>query len=195
MPELWTFGIMSIPSHHDRIEIWRYTYARSSLIEAREAAKLLLAHRELPSEIQEAIVCQIVVAYARPFTKSQVTESKRIVPLASDVVPGEFQALHTEHLEMRDRGIGHKDAIAFPSSPMNKVIVRRDDTGFELHTVSHYTMLEGGLRQTIKLCDCLIDHCIAKLTPHCSCFVDVKQGVYVLSIEEDPKEWLLKKVT
>ena len=89
---------MSIPSHHDRIEIWRYTYARSSLIEAREAAKLLLAHRELPPEIPEAIVCQIVVAYSRPFTKSQVTESRRIVPLASDVVPAEFQALHTEHL-------------------------------------------------------------------------------------------------
>jgi hypothetical protein len=186
---------MSAPSHNDRIEIWRYTYARSSLVEAREAAKLLLAHPELPPEIQEAIVCQIVVAYARPFTKSQVTNSRRIVPLADDVVPAEFHALHTEHLEMRDRGIGHKDAIAFPSSPMNKVIVRRDDTGFELHTVSHYTMLEGGLRQTVRLCDHLIDHCIAKLTPYCACFVGVEKGVYVLSIEADPKEWLMRRVT
>jgi hypothetical protein len=185
---------MNAPSQHERIEIWRYTYARSSLIEAREAAKLLLAHREFPDEVQKAIVCQIVVAYARPFTKSQVTESKRILPLESELVPDKFQALHKEHLEMRDRGIGHKDAIAFPSSPMNRVIIRRDDTGFELHTVSHYTMFEGGLRQTVELCDYLIQHCLSKLTPFCGCFVGVEKGVYVLSIEENPKEWLLKKV-
>ena len=184
---------MNAPSQHERIEIWRYTYARSSLVEAWEAAKLLFAHRELPDEVQEAIACQIVVAYARPFTKSQVTESKRIVPLANELVPVKFQALHKEHLEMRDRGIGHKDAIAFPSSPMNRVIIRRDDTGFELHTVSHYTMLDGGLKQTVELCDYLVQHCISKLTPYCASFVGVEKGIYVLSLEADPKEWLLKK--
>jgi hypothetical protein len=41
---------MTAPSHHDRIEIWRYAYARSSLVDAKEAAKLLIAHPEFPDE-------------------------------------------------------------------------------------------------------------------------------------------------
>jgi hypothetical protein len=74
---------MSTPTQHDRIEISRYTYARSSLVEAREAAKLLVAHPEFQDDIKQAVVYQIVIAYARPFTKSQVTDSNRILPLTS----------------------------------------------------------------------------------------------------------------
>jgi len=184
---------MKEPSQEDRIQMWRYIYARCSLVEAMQAAKLLLAHKELPDAIQQAIVCQIVVAYARPFTNSQVTKSKRIKALADDLVPTKFSSIHKEHLEMRDQGVGHKDAIAFPSTPMNRVIVRRDDTGLEFHTVSHYTMLEDGLKQTIELCEYLIQHCVSKLQPYCSFFGGVKNGLYILSIEENPKEWLLNK--
>jgi len=185
---------MSTPSHHDRIEIWRFTYARSSLVEAREAAKLLIAHPEFSDEIKQAIVYQIVVAYARPFTKSQVTDSERIVPLAKDVVPAEFQRLHDEYLQMRDRTIGHKDAVAFPSAPLNKVIVHIDDAGFQLHTVSPFTMLDSGLQQTISLCDRLIEHCVSKVRGYCHHFVGIGRGTYVLSIEGNPAEWLMKKV-
>ena len=184
---------MTTPSQNDRIEIWRYTYARSSLIEAREAAKLLIGHREFPDELKQAIVYQIVIAYARPFTKSQVTDSKRIVPLASEVVPAEFRQLHDEYLQMRYRTIGHKDAVAFPSAPLNRVIVRVDDTGFELHTVSPFTMLDTGLQQTITLCDRLIEHCVSKVHAYCRHFIGVGKGIYVLSVEENPAEWLLKK--
>jgi hypothetical protein len=188
------FGIMSTPSQHDRIEIWRYTYARSSLIEAREAAKLLIAHPEFSDEIKQAIVYQIAIAYARPFTKSQVTDSKRIVPLAGDLVPAEFRQLHDEYLQMRDQTIGHKDAVAFPSAPLNKVFVSVDDIGFELHTVSPFTMLDTGLQKTISLCDRLVKCCVSKLRDHCHHFAGVRKGIYVLSIEENPAEWLLKKV-
>ena len=184
---------MSKPSQEVRIEMWRYTFARTALLEAREAAKILLSHPELPDELKEALVYKVVVGYARPFTKSQVTESKRIVPLSSDIVPAEFRALHMEHLEMRDRTIGHKDAIAFPTAPLNRVIVRVDDKGFELHTVKLYTILDSGLQQTIRLCDHLIDHCVSKLQGCCGCIVGAPKGTYVLSLDADPKEWLLKK--
>jgi hypothetical protein len=95
---------------------------------------------------------------------------------------------------MRDRTIGHKDAVAFPSAPLNKVIVRVDDTGFELHTVSAFTMLDIGLQRTISLCDRLIEHCISKVRDYCRHFVGVGKGTYVLSIEENPAAWLLKKI-
>jgi hypothetical protein len=184
---------MTAPSQDARIDIWCYTYARSSLIEAREAAKFLIQHKGLPDEVQQAFVYQVVVAYARPFTKSQVTESRRIVPLTRDAVLPEFWDLHDEHLQMRDRVIGHKDATAFPSAPLNRVIVRVDDTGFELHTVSPYTIFETGLQQTVILCDHLIEYCMSKAKDYGSHFVGIGKGVYVLSIEADPVEWLLKK--
>jgi len=185
---------MSTPSQDDRIEIWRYTYARSSLIEAREAAKLLMAHPEFSEEIKQAILYQIVIAYARPFTKSQVTDSKRIVPLASDVIPAACRHLHDEYLQMRDRTIGHKDAVAFPSAPLNKVIVHVDKAGFELRTVSLFMMLDTGLQEAISLCDRLIEHCESKVIDYCRHFVGIGPGTYVLSIEGNPTEWLMKKV-
>jgi len=172
--------------------MWRYTYARSSLIEARQAARFLIENPKLPDQVRQALVCQAVIAYARPFTKSQVTESKRIVPLSSEVVPAEFRDLHNEYLQMRDRTIGHKDAVAFPWAPVNRVIVRVDDTGFELHTVSPYAMVDTGLRQTVKLCDYLVEYCASKVQEHFSHFVGIGKGVYFLSIEADPIEWLLK---
>src|ERR1700733_1336608 len=99
---------MTPPSQAARIEIWRYTYARSSLVEAREAAKLLAANPRLPDEMKRSIVYQVVIAYARPFTKSQVTDSKRIVPLEDELVPAEFRALHEEYIQMRNCVFGHK---------------------------------------------------------------------------------------
>ncbi len=185
---------MSIPSQDDRIEIWRYTYARSSLVEAREAANLLATHPEFPNEIKQAIVYQIVISYARPFTKSQVTDSKRITPLAGEVVPAEFRQLHDEYLQMRDRTIGHKDAVAFPAAPLNKVIVLVDDTGFELQTVSAFTMLDTGLQQTISLCDRLIEHCVSKVQAYCHHFDGIAKGTYLLRTDGNPTEWLSRKI-
>ena len=183
---------MSAPLQDDRIEIWRYIYARSSLIEAREAAKLLLVRRDLSDEVKRAIICQIVVAYARPFTKSQVTDSKRIQPLAEDIVPVEFQDLHKEHLQMRDRAFGHKDAVAFPSTTLNRVVVQVDDRGVEFHTISPFTMLDAGLQRTITLCDRLMEHCESKVKPYSQHFAAVTKGIYVLSLEHNPARWLLK---
>jgi hypothetical protein len=184
---------MTAPSQDARIEIWRYTHARSSLVEAREAAKLLIASRGLSDEMQRAIVYQIVVAYARPFTKSQVTKSRRIVPLPCEVVPAKFRNLHNEYIQMRNCAFGHKDALAFPSAPVNRVIVSVDDTGIELDTALPYTMLDAGLLDTVKLCDCLVGYCMSKIQKYYSHFVGIGKGVYVLNLEANPPEWLLKK--
>lgn len=184
---------MSAPSQHDRIEIWRYTYARSSLIEASEAAKFLVAHPPptLPWQVQKALVGQIVTAYARPFTKSQITASKRIIPLAEEIVPTAFQDLHSEHLEMRNRAIGHKDAVGFPATALNRVLVHvNNDTDFELLTISPDSMTDSALHRTVELCQHLVAHCEAEVLKYASHFFGVGAGDYFLSIEESPTEWL-----
>jgi len=184
---------MTTASQETRIEIWRYTFARASLVEAREAARGLIANPRLPDDLKRAIVYQIVVAYARPFTKSQVTESKRIVPLGNDIIHSEFRNLHKEYIQMRDCVFGHKDAVALPAAAINRVIVCVDEAGFELHTASPFTMLESGLHETVKLCNSLIDYCMSKIQPYRSLFVGVERGIYVLNLEANPTNWLVKK--
>jgi hypothetical protein len=80
---------MSTPSQSDRLEIWRYTYARSSLIDALVGCERLAGDAALTAESKKTIVSHIVVSYARPFTKSQFTPSKRDTPLREDCVPPE----------------------------------------------------------------------------------------------------------
>ena len=176
-----------------RIEIWQYTYARASLIEARETAILMLANPKLPVALQQACTYQIVVAYARPFTKCQVTDSKRMALLHDDLVPRAFRAIHSQHLELRDQAIGHKDAGAYPGTPLNRVIVSVDKDGVECKTVSPYTILPLVLQQTVELCNVLIAFCESKAKSHDNHFMNLKEGTYVLNLEPPPAAWLVKQ--
>jgi len=181
---------MSAPSQNDRIEIWRYTYASSSLDEASRAAQYLLANRGLPWDLKKAMVCQIVIAYARPFSKSQVTPSRRITPLAENLVPVQFRDLHREHCEMRHRAVGHKDATAFPSASLNKVMVHIDDRGVSLRTTSVYDISDHALNRTIELCDLLVTRCATELEKYISHFHGEPSGDYLMSTDESPAVWL-----
>jgi hypothetical protein len=184
---------MSAPPQHDRIEIWRYQYARASLIEASEAAKFLLGKGPLRSPLQEAVVSLIVMAYARPFTESRTTASERLIPLNKKAVPPAFGDLHAELLHMRNWAIGHKDATAFPSTLLNRVVVHVGDSGIELRTTSPINITDSALRRTLELCGHPITHCEAEVRKYISYFSGVCKGVYYLSLEQSPSEWLEKK--
>jgi hypothetical protein len=147
---------MSAPPQHDRIEIWRYLYAKDSLLEAREAAKFLLANRPLSPPLQRAVVCNIVIAYARPFTKSQLTASERCPTLTEDAVPAEFRALHDQCWEIRHWAIAHKDATALPSTLLNRVVVRVSDSGVRMNATCPSDMPESALQQMVELCERLV---------------------------------------
>lgn len=167
------------------------THDRLSLKRARQPSSWLRTRRRrYHGKCKWRWSGQIVTAYARPFTKSQITASKRIIPLAEEIVPVAFQDLHSEHLEMRDRAIGHKDAVGFPTTALNRVIVHVNGTGFELHTVSPDSITDFALRRTIELCQHLVAHCEAEVLKYASHFFGVGAGDYFLNIEESPTEWL-----
>jgi hypothetical protein len=183
---------MSAPAQRDRIEIWRHLYAKDSLLEAREAAKFLLSNQPLCSPLQRAVVCLIIIAYARPFTESRLTPSKKESLLPTNVVPAEFRSLHAELLNMRNRAIGHKDAVAFPSTLANRAVVRVRYTGIEMRATSIVDMTDSALQRTLELCGRLVAHCeveIEKYVPH---FSGIGRGRYYLSLAESPSEWLEK---
>jgi len=201
------FSEMNIPSHSDRIGIWCYTCARSSLLEARMNAQYLLDHSTLDPEFRTAVVYCTVIADARPFTKSRVrlrnTQTKPptgsgdatwIRAFDTNVVPERFRHVHQEHLDMRNQALGHKDATAFQGYAPNKVLVRVGSDGFDLRTVSVCDILEGSLKPTIELCDILVKHCKTEGRQYVArCSFRVPPGAYLLHTDESPQEWLEKR--
>jgi hypothetical protein len=188
---------MSAPPQHDRLEIWRCVYARDSLLEASEAAKFLLANRSLCPPLQRAVVCHIVIAYARPFTKCKITASRTKTFLldGEKAVPPEFQAQHHELLNMRNWAIGHKDATAFPDATLlNKVLVRVSGGMVQMNAAVPTGIADSLLQDTVKLCRRLVaDCCEAEIKKYISHFSGRDQGLYYLNLEESPSEWLVKK--
>src|SRR5665213_1732262 len=123
------------PEIEDLKSLWLHAYSRSSLLQAVEWIEHM--NRGISSSFElRALVTAVVVAYARPFTKSQVTPSERMIPLNGVAPPSELLSTHYEILDFRNKVIGHIDALPAGghSGTPNKVLVRRDATGFDLHT-------------------------------------------------------------
>ena len=189
---------MKAPSHHERLQIWRYTYARQSFFEAMTAAKLLNTDMTLSPTIKSALTCQVIVAYARPFTKSQLTQEKRQPLVPAGAVPVLLKERHQSLLDMRDQVIGHKDATAFPDAAFNKVLVKSYPGSVEIHTVPVGGIEPTAARETICLCRGLIFYCEQALAPFSRAYLlGVHQppaGLYVLSTSENPDSWLTRLV-
>ena len=187
---------MNIPPQNDRLEIWRYTYARSSLVDAIVGCEKLRSDHALAPDMKKAVVSHIVISYARPFTKSQFTASRREVPLQESCVPSEKKAIHDTLLEMRNRALGHKDATAFSDTALNRVLVRAHDGYIDLHTVFPGDIEQAVLSQTIELCRILIAHCEKAVDPFVRAHLlganRPVDGSYLVSTEETPPIWLAK---
>jgi hypothetical protein len=88
------------PTFDDLKAIWLLCYARSAFIEA----KRWLHEMETAQDTShyEALVYAAVVAYCRPFTQSQVTPTKRLIPLADVLPPTYLATAHDDLLNLRD---------------------------------------------------------------------------------------------
>lgn len=53
--------------------------------------------------IYRALICVVLVAYAWPFIKSQVTKSEHVVPLGGVEPPAELELTHGNLLSLRDK--------------------------------------------------------------------------------------------
>jgi hypothetical protein len=180
---------MSAPTHEERVVIWRYTIAHSSFNQARVALMYLLTHPELPEEIKQAFLYSGIICYARPFTKSHITVSERIVCLDDTVIPAPYRALHHEHITWRDKAVAHTDVCIFSDTLVNNVVVVLKPDGFELKTAGAYSLTEAGLHDTITMCDYFITHCEMQLSPYRHFFTGHKHGVYKMNFD-DGDNWL-----
>jgi hypothetical protein len=185
------------PSHEDLKRIWLYSYSRASLLEAKEWLDAM-DHPDLKSLQMRAFVCATTVAYARPFTPSQITAKERVVPLKGVQPPKQLRATHENVLKFRDKVMGHKDAIAAKGdlkSP-NSICIRRDADGFNLHTIIFEGMELETRKEVKSLCDYFVLHCDALIQPILTrCGPEIMRhpiGEYELLVTEPPNDWIKK---
>ena len=174
--------------------IWLLCYSRSAFHEATQWVDEMETVQD-PSHIQ-ALVYATVVAYARPFTQSQVTPDQRVVPLAGVLPPSHLATTHNDILNLRNKVIGHKDALpakGHPDTP-NMILLHRVGSSFELYTTRVLDM-EPEQRKAVKeLCSHFITHCEAKLRPltrrYYAEVMRHQPGVYELLVSEPPNDWI-----
>jgi hypothetical protein len=183
------------PSHDELKSLWIYSYSRASLLEAQQWLDSM-DHTDPKSPQFRALVCASVVAYARPFMISQVTQKERVVPLKGVLPPSPLNATHAMVLKLRDKVMGHKDATPAKgdSTTPNIMLIRRDATGFDLHTI----IIEGmelETRTEVKaLCSHFVAHCEAQVHPiiarYGSEIMRHPVGTYELLVTEPPHDWI-----
>jgi len=143
----------------------------------------------------EALVYAAVVAYCRPFTKSQVTPTERVIPLDDVSPPGHLAAAHGNMLNLRDKVIVHKDAVPTKGySTPNMILLDRVGSGFQLYTTRLGEMGTEQRKAVKELCSYFFQHCEAKLRPLTRKYhpelMRYPEGAYELLITESPNEWI-----
>jgi hypothetical protein len=192
------------PTVEDLQAIWRFTYSRSSLLDAKnfigQLSEVPPAFGEVTPESlrYRALVEAAVVSYGRPFTTCYLPPKRQqVVPLQGVSPPEHLAEFHENALIMRDTMIGHKDATparGYKASP-NIVFVRIFPDTYSLNGVMLGEMLPPLKKAFPQLCDHFVRHCESNLSqltqPYRSEFMQNAPGEYELMIIEPPAAWLV----
>jgi hypothetical protein len=184
------------PTFDEQVDIWRYAYARSSMNEATDSIKRLLANAGLDQGLRRALTYSAVICYARPFTKCQVSSNLRLALLHdAPPVPAPLEQTHRDYLEVRNKLVGHKDATPGPgrNGHPNVVHLAVDANGFNLHT-TEFTISAPVLAQLGELAAFFIAHCEANLVPLMNKFKAelraLGPGTYNVAPVVPPASWI-----
>lgn len=191
------------PTVEDLQAIWRFTYSRSSLLDAKNfLGQLSEVAPELgvltPESLRyRALVEAAVVSYGRPFTTCYLPPKRKVKPLGDVSPPQHLAQFHNDALILRDKMVGHKDATpaeGYTWSP-NIVVVRiYPDGDFSLNATMLGQMEPSMKRGLTELCDHFVKHCEASLSGLRGRYVPELMknpvGQYELVIAEPPAAWL-----
>jgi len=184
------------PSHDELKILWLNAYARAALMEADQWLDAMKHSTDQKSVESHALTCAVVVAYARPFTKAQISHSNRVIPLKDVQPPSHLRTTHDMVLKLRNTVMGHKEAtlVDADSTKVNTILIRKDASGFDLHTKTAERIQPEIQKEIKSLCAYFMRHCIEKITPiinRCRNEINcLPVGEYELLITEPPDEWL-----
>jgi hypothetical protein len=174
------------PSRAERLAFWRDEYALDSFTILQRLLAFMLSPSQQGPQMRSWLTVSATVLYARPF--KQWPE----VRLAEDDVPIKYREVHKEVLKYRDKVIAHRDPDAH----------KRDIWGTELPIVSEGNNIFIPTTNPAMEVDIagslleLVEILIPMLKARSSSFVSkylprpLAPGAYVLSLEENPAEWL-----
>ena len=175
-----------MPSRTERLAFWRDEYALDSFTVLQRLLAFMFSQSQHGPQVRTWLTVSATVLYARPFR--QWPE----VRLAEDDVPIKYREVHKEVLKYRDKVIAHRDPDAH----------KRDIWGTELPIVSegnnifipttNHAMEDDIASSLVELVEILIPMLKARSSSFVSKYLPrpLAPGAYVLSLEENPAEWL-----
>jgi hypothetical protein len=178
---------VNTPTKAERIEFWKYSYARSSFVHADQFARCIFRNSPaLDRTLRDAINFGIITAYGRPF------KQRSEVRLSGDIVSKQHRAVHDDLIEMRDKVVAHRD-LDGPVADwgfVSQVQVFSFGNAIEIHTLS--PIISGEMAEEVSsLCVILIELMTKKMEPFLKYLMPPPpKGRHVVSLENDPAEWL-----
>ena len=176
-----------MPSRTERLAFWRDEYALDSFTVLQRLLAFMLSQSQPGSQMRTWLTVSATVLYARPF--KQWPE----VRLAEDDVPIKYREVHNEVLKYRDKVIAHRDPDAHDRDVWgNELPIVSDGSNIRIPTTN--PAMENGIAGSLLE---LVEILIAMLRARSSSFVSkylprpLAPGAYVLSLEENPAEWLM----
>jgi len=175
-----------MPSRTERLAFWRDEYALDSFTVLQRLLAFMLSQSQQGPQMRTWLTVSATVLYARPF--KQWPE----VRLAENDVPIKYREVHKEVLKYRDKVIGHCDPDAHKRDVWgNELPIVSDGSNIRIPTTN--PAMENSMGGTLLE---LVEILIPMLKTRSSSFVSkylprpLAPGAYVLSLEENPAEWL-----
>jgi hypothetical protein len=174
------------PSRTERFAFWRDEYALDSFTVLQRLLAFMLSQNQKGPQMRTWLTVSATVLYARPF--KQWAE----VRLAEDDVPIKYRATHNEVLKYRDKVIAHRDPNAHKRDVWGNELPIVSE-GSDIRTSTANPALEHDLAGSLlELVEILIPMLKARSSSFVSKYLPrpLAPGAYVLSLEENPAEWL-----
>jgi len=175
-----------MPSRTERLAYWRDEYALQSFTDLQRLLAFMLSQSPQGSQMRLWLTVSATVLYAGPF------KQRPEVKLAEDEVPIKYRAAHNEVLLHRDKVIAHRDPDAHKKGVWgNELPIVSEGNNFFIPT-TRPAMDDGIVRSLLELVEILIPVLKARTFSFISKYLPrpLAKGGYVLSLEENPSEWL-----
>ena len=175
-----------MPSRTERLAFWRDEYALDSFTALQRLLAFMLSQSQQGPQMRTWLTVSATVLYARPF--KQWPE----VRLAEEDVPIKYRAAHNEVLKYRDKAIAHRDPDAHKKDVWgNELPIVSDGSNIRIPTTN--PAMENDIAGSLlELVEILIPMLKARSFSFVSKYLPrpLAPGAYVLSLEENPAEWL-----
>jgi hypothetical protein len=174
------------PSRTERLAFWRDEYALDSFSVLQRLLVFMLSQSQQGAQMRSWLTESATVLYARPF--KQWSE----VRLAEDDVPIKYREVHKEVLKYRDKVIAQRVPDAHERVVWgNELPIVSEGNNIFIPTTNP-AMEDDIAGSLLELVEILIPVLKARSSSFVSKYLPrpLAPGAYVLSLEENPAEWL-----